>query len=154
MTPASSGPRVDIYVLQGDHPQTLYRTVCRLTEKAFGMGHRIYIHAASQGESLQLDDLLWTFRDGSFLPHARHPAPSEDRSPILIGHDDQDPQSDRPQDDWSVLINLADQTPAFFHRFPRVAEVVDEDPHRRTAGRRRYLNYKEHGLNPIVHKLG
>ena len=154
MTASSSAPQVDIYVLQGDQPQTLHRTVCRLAEKAFGMGHRIYIHTASQGESIQLDDLLWTFRDGSFLPHAKHPAPAEDRSPILIGHEDPLSPGDGPPGDWSVLINLGDRTPAFFKQFPRIADVVDEDAHRRAAGRRRYLDYKEHGLNPTVHKLG
>ena len=53
-----------------------------------------------------------------------------------------------------VLIHLAESAPAGFERFSRIAEVVDADPQRRNAGRRRYRQYQEHGVEPIVHKLG
>ena len=143
----SESPQVDLYLLKGVHPQALYRTVCRLAEKAFGMGHRIYIHAASQSECVQLDDMLWTFKDGSFIPHAMYPAPSGDRSPVLIGHEHE------PRGEWSLLINLRDEIPAFFQRFQRIAEIVDEDPHRRAAGRRRYAAYRDQDMTPTVHEL-
>lgn len=61
--------RVDFYVLSDGGDQ--YRAVfaCRLAEKALGHGMGIYIHTDGAAETGRIDQLLWTFRDGSFLPH-------------------------------------------------------------------------------------
>ena len=36
---------------------------CRLTEKAYGLNNRTYVHMGSAAEARQLDELLWTFRE-------------------------------------------------------------------------------------------
>ena len=62
--------RIDFYVLPAtDVGARLYFT-CRLTEKVYGMQHRIHAHMGSSGQARELDELLWTFRQGSFLPHS------------------------------------------------------------------------------------
>ena len=113
--------RVDFYLLPDRAPNSRPLLACRLTEKAFSLGHRVYIHVESTQQAQYLDDLLWTFRQGSFIPHSVCPAPDGDDMPVLIGW------RDEPEGAREVLVNLTHEAPAFFERFDRVAELVDQD---------------------------
>ena len=140
-------PRVDFYILADQRPNGRPLLACRLTEKAHGLGHTVYIHVDNAEEARRLDDLLWTFRDGSFVPHALYPAPAEDASPVLIGWDaDSDASAD-------VLINLATDVPAFFERFDRVAELVNQEPVVLQTSRQRFRVYRDSGISPETHRL-
>ncbi|MGH8503467.1 MAG: DNA polymerase III subunit chi [Gammaproteobacteria bacterium] len=140
-------PRIDFYVLSD--PDALARLLfaCRLAEKAYRMGRRVHLHADSEESAKRLDELLWTFRDRGFVPHGIAPAAADDY-PVTIGHGG--------GHDWTpprcdVLINLDTQTPAFFDRFERVAEIVDSA--QREAGRARYRFYRERGCELSHHAL-
>ena len=61
--------RIDFHVLEEASPQAYLNYVCRLTEKAYTQGCHIHIHTADQDMTEQLDELLWVFRDRSFIPH-------------------------------------------------------------------------------------
>jgi DNA polymerase-3 subunit chi len=136
--------QVDFYLLKSDTAQGRWTLACRLAEKAYGQGRRVYLHTASEAESQYLDQLLWTFRDGSFLPHGLAERADPDRTPILIGHDE------APANEHDVLINLAPEVPAFFSRFERVAEPLDQDPAGLDAGRARFRFYRDRGY-PLQH---
>lgn len=138
--------RVDFYILQDSRADT-GRVTCKLAEKAYKQGHQVYINAASDQQLKQLDELLWTFRDGSFLPHERYSSDTAGEHPILLGHAI---EPDGPSD---VLVNLADEIPAFFSRFNRVAELVGGDDEQREAARTRYRFYKDRGYTLNTHKL-
>ncbi len=61
--------------------QPLNDVLPRLLEKAHAAGHRILIHCADDAQAKALDQHLWTYEDGSFLPHGvDEPA----QQPILI----------------------------------------------------------------------
>ena len=138
--------RVDFYILQ-DSRADAGQLTCKLTEKAYKQGRQVYINAASDQQLKQLDDLLWTFRDGSFLPHERYKAEAPGEQPILLGHAI---EPDGPSD---VLVNLANDIPAFFSRFNRVAELVAGDDTQREAARARYRFYKDRGYTLSTYKL-
>ena len=110
--------RVDFYLFGAGHDDRGPLT-CRLTEKIWKLGHRVYLRAPDAASARELDDLLWVFSQGSFVPHALHEGDNAgDEHPVLIGHTE-------PPADWSdVLINLAPDVPEWFSRFTRVAEVV------------------------------
>ena len=42
---------------------------CEIAERTFTQGNRLQIIAADQKQAMRLDDLLWTFRPDSFVPH-------------------------------------------------------------------------------------
>ena len=42
-----------------------------LPRKRISLKNSVHIHAASRADAERLDELLWTFRDGSFVPHER-----------------------------------------------------------------------------------
>jgi DNA polymerase-3 subunit chi len=139
--------QVDFYILQDGQPGVLPMFTCRLTEKAFKQGHQVYINTESSEQLQQLDDLLWTFRDGSFLPHSVFAAGASDNPPILLGHA-VDP--DGPSD---VLVNLSSEVPSFFSHFSRVAELVSGDATQLDAARERYRFYKDRGYTLNTHNL-
>jgi DNA polymerase-3 subunit chi len=138
--------RIDFYILPGQDPYTRRVTACKLIEKAYRQGHAIYLKTDSAEESRQFDDLLWTFRQGSFVPHELASATDGD-VPVIIGHD-------APPEGFSdVLVNMALAIPDGFDTFERVAEVVDQDETVRQAGRVRFKAYRDAGYPPETHRL-
>ena len=165
-------PRFDFYVLPDQKPNGRLLLACRLAEKAYRLGHRIYIHASSAAQAENLDELLWTFRQGSFVPHAVYPGAAQDNSPVLLGwgesahrilsalgsppgptaaQDNRNPDATEGPD--TLLINLAPEVPECFEQFHRVAEVVDQEPETLVASRRKFRYFREQGYQPEFHKL-
>ncbi|MBL8260136.1 MAG: DNA polymerase III subunit chi [Candidatus Competibacteraceae bacterium] len=142
-----SGARVDFYVLSDQKDNGRALLACRLIDKAYNLGHSVYLLAASGPQAGALDDLLWTFRQDSFIPHERYPLEGEDDSPVLIG-------TALPDDRMAqVLINLSDRLPEGLERFERIVELVDQHPEVLAASRERFRQYRERGLTPETHKL-
>lgn len=139
--------RVDFYILGGSAHGDRRVLACRLADKAYRNAHRVYVHTGSERETREVDELLWTFQAGSFVPHTCYPADPDEHPPVLIGHQDE------PEVDPDVLINLSDALPRFFARFERVLEIVGtEDPARQQA-RERFRFYRERGYPLTTHEL-
>lgn len=129
--------QIDFYVLKSGDFQAALHYCCRLTEKVFRAGHRIYIHVDNAEQAASLDEMLWAFRPDSFVPHAVMDGQSTGDVAIGFG--------DSPGDHMDVMINLAVDTPPFFSRFKRLGEVVSQEPERLQALRGRWKNYKDQG---------
>lgn len=139
--------RVDFYILSDGARGDRFSLACRLAEKAWRQGRRVYLHTGSKSESSHLDKLLWTYRDESFLPHGLFGEVDAALNPILIGH------TDDAGDEHDVLINLAAEVPTFFSRFDRLAEPLDSEPQIRHAGRERYRFYRDRGYTLNSHDI-
>ncbi|MCG8428072.1 MAG: DNA polymerase III subunit chi [Chromatiales bacterium] len=139
--------QVDFYILAEQAPGNRHALACRLAEKAWQQGRRIYLHTSSAEESRHMDRLLWTFRDGSFIPHGLTENADPTLNPILIGNDNS------AGEEHDVLINLATTVPDFFSRFERIAELIDHDPEIRKAGRDRYRFYRDRGYPMQTHDI-
>lgn len=150
--------RIDFYVLSTDNADARLRVACRIAQKAVQRRHHVFVNAADQGDASRLDDLLWTFSQGSFIPHlvAGRGLPADGDEPVVIGVADPDTADDPPTEageSWDVMINLAHDVPGFFSRFSRVAEIVDADPNRRNQGRQRYRFYQDRGYKLETHPV-
>ena len=141
-------PRVDFYILEEADAGALRRLACRLAEKAFAQSHRVLMLTADDEEARQLDDLLWTFRDRSFVPHEISKPGHAGTAPVLIGT--MESASGAGAD---ILINVSDRMPEDLARFARIVEAVDGEPGRLKAGRERYRSYRELGFAPEYHKV-
>ncbi len=139
--------RVDFYLLNGDSAGGKDLAVCRLANKAFQLGHRVYIHAADAEQAQRLDALLWTFSAGSFIPHALA-WDADDALPVVLGQDEPPAAFD------DVLITLAPEVPAYFSRFRRVAEVVGGSDTDKQTARERFRFYRDRGYELQTHNLG
>jgi len=139
--------RVDFYILPHDSGDERDLFACRLIEKAFHRGHRIYIHTPDADETARLDRLLWSFRPDSFLPHQSLGSTPGQTESIEIGH------GDDPDHHHDLLINLTTDIPAFFSRFERVAEVVIQQPEALKQSRQRSSFYRDRGYPLNTHDL-
>src|SRR5277367_983488 len=61
--------RVDFYVLKSSSAKQRWMFACRLTEKAYLLDLKIVIAHDSLADAKELDELLWTFNERSFVPH-------------------------------------------------------------------------------------
>jgi DNA polymerase III subunit chi len=136
---------VGFYVVQSATPGQRLHVAARLTDKAFAHGHRIFINAVDEAQANQLDELLWSFRPASFLPHGL--LGQEHSDTIAIGW------GQEPEKHNDLLINLQLEIPPFFSRFQRVAEVVTQEPDSLTALRNSWRFYKERGYQLEKHDL-
>ncbi len=139
-------PRVDFYIARDPSPQAAVRTACRLAEKAFQAGMRIHIQTQHSMDIDQLDAMLWTFRDRSFIPHEQFRDDLEIDCPVTIG-------ADMGPDSAEMLINLSQRQTEKFEQFQRIAEVIENQPEYVNAGRERYRFYREQGLEPQHHEV-
>ena len=140
--------RVDFYVLDSGGDAARNTLACRLVEKAWLRGHQIYVHAPSAEEARRLDDLLWTFRAGSFVPHRILEGTDDAQCPVHIGCGAEAASA------TDVLINLAAEVPPFFSRFERVIEVVTPEAPQRDQARERYRFYRDRGYALESHNIG
>jgi DNA polymerase-3 subunit chi len=143
--------RVDFYVLDDNGEQAREQFACRLVEKAVRLRHRVFVHTPSPGDAQQLDRLLWTFSDGSFVPHVLDAADLEpalaEATPVRVG------SGAEPAAEAELLVNLDAGVPAFFSRFDRVAEIVAGDETRRGQARERFRFYRDRGYEIETHQL-
>ena len=119
-------------------------TACRIAEKAYEQGLRVAVRTASPGETAEIDDLMWTFADRSFVPHGVWPAEPEfaAATPVLIG------SATLPDSHRDVLINLAADAPAEFSGYARICEVVGGDEESKQRARVRWRAYRSLGCEP------
>ncbi len=140
--------RVDFYILQDVEQTAMRRFACRLAAKATENGKQTYLHAATDAEAREIDELLWDYPPNRMIPHGLLGKPEAEGAPVLIGHQTHSPDH-LPTD--GLLINLMDDVPPFLGRFERVAEIVVGE--KRASGRARYRYYRDRGYPLFHHEL-
>ena len=139
--------RVDFYLLNGADDGGKHLAACKLIHKVFRLGHRVYLLTETADEAGALDQLLWTFAAGSFIPHQRLAAAIDPRIPVVIGNDAP------PEAFNDVMVSLAHDVPPYYDRFQRVAEIVGGDDTEKQRARERFRFYRERGCPLETHTL-
>jgi DNA polymerase-3 subunit chi len=138
--------QVDFYVLSQGGEQARQIFACRLAEKAYRLKNTVHIETASRAAAEHMDTLLWTFRDGSFVPH--HVLGKEGiASPVTIGHGSQETEH------RDLLINLANEMPPSTAAYSRIAELVSADEECKTLGRQHFAAYRDQGHTIKTHTI-
>jgi DNA polymerase-3 subunit chi len=140
-------PKIDFYILSDPNPTSHLQLVCRLVEKAYKNRHRIYIHAHNKAQAYAVDELLWTYREDSFLPHNLYGEGPEPAPPIQIGFDAV------PEKHRDILINISHDIPEFYTQFARILECVPNDAQLQELAREHYRLYRAQGHTITTHKL-
>ena len=139
--------QVDFYVRSETSPDALEVFACRLVERVWRRGHHVLVLAGSDAAARRLDDLLWTFREESFVPHRRVGAGDPPASePVLVT------TPGIRDGDLDVLVNLTPTVPEESARAARVAEIVPDRGAARDAGRRRFREYRDRGFELKTHR--
>jgi DNA polymerase-3 subunit chi len=140
--------RVDFYVLKDATPKQGWNFACRLTEKAYLRSLRVAVLAENEADARSLDELLWTFNERSFVPHALHREHKlTSTAPVYVTAD---PEGGPGAD---LLVNLSNRMPAAPLRFTRIAEIIDADGERKRLGRERFKSYRDLQLPLETHQL-
>lgn len=140
--------RVSFYILGAAGPRSRQVFACRLAEKAYRLNKTVHIHAGNEDDAAVLDELLWTFRDGSFVPHeVMRSTASASAAPVTIGCGGSCGES------RELLINLGEDIPGFAGSFERVAELVSPDDDSKRAGRQRFAAYRDAGHKIETHNV-
>lgn len=138
---------VNFYLLPENSPQARWNVACRLIEKAYQKSQQIYILTASAEEATQLDNLLWSQRKESFIPHALASSPLAMQTPILISSDL------AAVTQYEILFNLSETIPTSFQKFTRIIEIVSNETSALSKARERFRFYREQNCQLESHHL-
>lgn len=142
-----SALRVDFYLLNTSEPQDKWVFACRLLEKAYLRGHQVFVYCNDQQDAENLDELLWTFKEDSFIPHHLQGEGPEPPPAVQIGYG-QEPRGFR-----EILINLANTIPPFYSRFKRVIEIVANEETAKQLSRLHYREYRANACELQTHTI-
>ena len=137
--------QVDFYVLARP-TQSPGQFVCRLAMMAWEQGHRILVRTENQEEASRLDELMWDYPPGRFLPHGLG---GREAAPVAITTRDEAIPEDR-----NLVINLCTQPVPEPEHLARLCEIVPAEPSQRTASREKFRAYRARGLAPETHDIG
>ncbi len=144
--------QVNFHILENADYNGKLRYTCRLVREAYSRGLKVNIRTTNPDQSSQLDAMLWTFSQGSFIPHAIAGPDRPDREdyPVQLGENiDQPPETESVD----MLINLCQQPGSRPHQYARVDEVVCSDPVDKQAARDRFRGYLSQGIKPDTRKI-
>lgn len=134
--------RIGFYILHAATPDAF---VCRLCQQLYQRGEPLFVHGPDADGLRRLDEALWTFQPGSFVPHEIVDDGATTDVPVALSTGAPD------ETRTGVLINLAAEVPLFFSRFERVAEIVAAQAADKQAGRTRYAFYRDRGYDLQTH---
>lgn len=141
-------PEVTFYVLNSTSLYERNLFACKLIEKAYNSGKFCYVLFDTIEECQRLDDMLWTFRAGCFIPHQLFVGTlPEITEQVLIGI------KNAPSSWQNVIFNLSSQMPQNWQNGGRVLEILDNNDITKVAGRERYRTYKNAGIEIVTHKI-
>jgi DNA polymerase-3 subunit chi len=140
--------QIDFYILNDQAKGDRFLLACRLTEKAYLAGHRVCINTGSEADAGRIDELLWTYKEQSFIPHESVNSQVDlSTAPVQIAC------QINQTEEHDVLINLASEVPACFSQFERLLEPVDQMETNKVSGRSRYRYYRDCGYSITNHEI-
>ena len=141
----SADCQVDFYVLADGAPSAGH-LACRLCLKAWEDQHRVAVLAPSEEEARLLDELLWEYPAGRFVPHERGHADAE--APVAICSPSEPIPPGR-----DVIVNLTPVAVPDPGRVRRLLEHLPADHALRESSRIKFREYRRLGLEPNHHQI-
>ena len=144
--------QIDFYILTENSRRDLQFMVCQLCEKAIEQDMNVVIYTRSGQQALEIDELLWTFKSESFIPHINLASAEldkisqlQDTYPVVIFSIDAGNFSNITESYSHLLINLTDTSPEHYDRFTRLAEMINNEEQSKQLARQRYRHYRQLG---------
>jgi DNA polymerase III subunit chi len=141
--------QVEFHTLDDAADTARLQAACVLVESARDAGHEVLLWCEDAAQQRSLDDLLWSFRDRSFIPHTCLPMGAGTAVPVRLHLGAGWPEAGGA----AVVVNLREAAVPADCPATRVIEIIDGDPVRRSAGRERFKAYRERGLAPAHHRF-
>lgn len=120
----------------------LERALPDLLEKTLAKGWKALVRTTGQERAESLDQVLWTYRDESFLPHGMAGEPLAERQPVLITIGDENPNGAQ------ALFLLDGAEPGSLETYERCIILLDgRDEAQLSLARGRWKTLKASGLS-------
>lgn len=127
--------QVDFYILnQAKHHKAMV-SICNLVEK-LSVDKKIYMQFENEKAMQEMNDLLWTFKDISFVSHA--PVHENKDAVILLSA-----STTLEVNHCDLLFNLSATIPSFANHFRNIIEIVFSDEILQQQARERYRQYRQ-----------
>ena len=121
--------------------------VCKLIEKGYKQNiNPIFIKTNTQKQAEELDKILWTFRQESYVPHALVDK-DNNTQPVQIGW------VDNEIEDAKAIINLSDGMPDTSNHLKKIHEIIENIDEKKEKARERWKKYKSIGFNIKAYKV-
>ena len=122
--------------------------VCKLIEKGYKQNiNPIFIKTDTQKQAEEIDKILWTFRQESYIPHTLVDQDSNNTQPVQIGW------IDNEIEDAEAIINLSDGMPDISNHLKKIHEIIENIDEKKDKARERWKKYKSIGFNIKAHKV-
>jgi len=147
--------QVDFYILGKVDHTAKFKYACRIAQKAYLQGLKVYLQTECQEQNTEIDMLLWTFSQGSFIPHtiANNASANWQHFPVQLGHTLDNSENGDGEVELDVLISLVSDPPQAHSRFKRVIDLVTDFPEEKASGRNRFRYYRDQGIEPKTHPV-
>lgn len=139
--------RVDFYLINANDDMEKLQFLCKLLEKAYKQRHQIFVLCQNSQQTHQLDELLWTFNDISFIPHNIVGEGPEPLPPIQLG------ENDIPQHHRDIIVSLKDENIPTPNHYRRIIKIVGNDDTDKENARQHYRHYRKLGCQLHSHDL-
>jgi DNA polymerase-3 subunit chi len=127
---------IEFLILQQSEARQRYLCVCQQAALFYAEQKTVYIHCADEMQAQQIDALLWSFDDISFVPHDKFGT----QAPVQLGY------QDWPVSPAMALINLAAAIPPEPQQYQQIIEIVSQDPEIKNLCRQHYKAYQAAGF--------
>lgn len=126
---------------------------CRLAAHAWrSEGKPLLLQADDSNRREQLDELLWGFAPGAFVPHARYGDATAEQAPILLV--DAQQSAELAGAAYPLLLNMDAELIAQANQCDRVLWVLPQEPQLRELVREYYKQARNSNIQQRYHNLG
>lgn len=139
----------NFYILSNARENGRFLFCCALIEKLYAHHHKVYVYCQQPHEAAQFNELLWTFKEESFIPHSLVGEHTIEDSPIQIGLQAPSPEFH----DVLILLTAIPKVPDFYQQFSRIVEIVDPEPSTKEILRDHYQFYRSQQVEIKTHQV-
>ncbi len=126
-------------------------SVCKIIKEYYKKKYKIFVSSRSDNLVNELNNLLWTFEQISFIPHCTTKN-YDKNSPILLSGKDSFPKTINLKE-YDVWLNLDDEMEENYTDFEIILEIVSQNEEERILSRKKYLNYQKNNFEVKHEKL-
>jgi DNA polymerase-3 subunit chi len=120
---------------------------CEIAEENYAQGRRVQIIVVDQEQAERLDDLLWTFKPDSFIPHGLWAgSPDEPEQPVVIT------TREEALKGMDSLLMMGYSEVDLVRQFSHVFHLVVTDNQERLDSSRRYWTLLKDAGFPLRHQ--
>tara|TARA_B100001173_G_C15758334_1_gene449825 strand:- start:275 stop:673 length:399 start_codon:yes stop_codon:yes gene_type:complete len=125
--------------------EDLKTSICKIVKRYYKEDYRIMILSSDLGLINDIDKLLWTFEQISFIPHCIQSNYDPDASVLLCEKEISSKTIDYST--YKIVINLNNEELSKTMSFEKIIEFVLPDDDQKLFSRKKYLAYKENNID-------